>query len=82
MQVDAEGGYLFTFKRENPGEGDNYFVDVYSFCHGCRRKRSVTCRQRETDGHMFATLEQIQAFAAEGKFLHYDSIRKAFERQE
>ena len=28
---------------------------------------------------MFATLEQIQAFAAEGKFLHYDSIRKAFE---
>ena len=28
---DAEGGYLFTYKRENPGEGDNYFVDVYRF---------------------------------------------------
>ena len=28
---NAEGGYLFTYKRENPGEGDNYFVDVYRF---------------------------------------------------
>ena len=28
---DADGGYLFTYKRENPGEGDNYFVDVYRF---------------------------------------------------
>ena len=63
---NAEGGYLFTYKRENPGEGDNYFVDVYRFV-------------MDIDGHMFATLEQIQAFAAEGKFLHYDSIRKAFE---
>ena len=32
---EAEGGYLFTYKRENPGEGDNYFVDVYRFCDGC-----------------------------------------------
>ena len=23
--------YLFTYHRENPGEGDNYFVDVYRF---------------------------------------------------
>ena len=28
---NAQGGYLFTYKRENPGEGDNYFVDVYRF---------------------------------------------------
>ena len=27
----SEGGYLFTYHRENPGEGDNYFVDVYRF---------------------------------------------------
>ena len=27
----AEGGYQFTYHRENPGEGDNYFVDVYRF---------------------------------------------------
>ena len=28
---NAQGGYLFTYKRENPGEGDNYFVDGYRF---------------------------------------------------
>ena len=28
---DCEGGYLFSYKRENPGEGDNYFVDIYRF---------------------------------------------------
>lgn len=26
-----DGGYLFTYRRDNPGEGDNYFVDVYRF---------------------------------------------------
>ena len=75
---NAEGGYLFTYKRENPGEGDNYFVDVYRFVMDIDEK-DLTLQTEETDGHMFATLEQIQAFAAEGKFLHYDSIRKAFE---
>ena len=25
----ADGGYLFTYRRINPDEGDNYFVDVY-----------------------------------------------------
>ena len=30
-------------------------------------------------GYMFATLEEIKAFAAEDKFLHYDSIKQAFE---
>ena len=25
------GGYLFTYRRDNPGEGDNYYVDVYRF---------------------------------------------------
>ena len=33
----------------------------------------------ETDGYMFATVDEIKAFAAEGKFLHYDSIKQAFE---
>jgi len=28
---------------------------------------------------MFATLNQIKEFAAQGKFLHYDSIQAAFE---
>ena len=74
----ADGGYLFTYKRENPGEGDNYFVDVYRFVMDVEDK-DLKLQTEETDGYMFATLEQIRAFAAEGKFLHYDSIKKVFE---
>lgn len=75
---NAQGGYLFTYKRENPGEGDNYFVDVYRFVMDISDE-DLKLQTEETDGYMFATKKQIEAFAAEGKFLHYDSIRKAFE---
>ena len=27
----AKGGFLFSYHRQNPSEGDNYFVDVYRF---------------------------------------------------
>ena len=74
----ADGGYLFTYKRENPGEGDNYFVDVYRFVMDIDEK-DLHLQEAETDGYMFATLDEIKAFATEGKFLHYDSIKKAFE---
>lgn len=75
---EAEGGYLFTYKRENPGEGDNYFVDVYRFVMDVKEE-DLHLQEEETDGYMFATLEQIKEFAEQGIFLHYDSIRKAFE---
>ena len=75
---NAQGGYLFTYKRENPGEGDNYFVDVYRFVMDISDE-DLKLQTEETDGYMFATKEQIKAFAAEGKFLHYDSIKQAFE---
>ena len=74
----AQGGYLFTYKRENPGEGDNYFVDVYRFVMDVKEE-DLHLQEEETDGHMFATLNQIKEFAAQGKFLHYDSIQAAFE---
>ena len=75
---NAEGGYLFTYKRENPGEGDNYFVDVYRFVMDIDES-DLHLQTEETDGYMFATVDEIKAFAAEGKFLHYDSIKRAFE---
>ena len=75
---NAQGGYLFTYKRENPGEGDNYFVDVYRFVMDISDE-DLKLQTEETDGYMFATKEQIEAFAAEGKFLHYDSIKQAFD---
>ena len=69
--------YLFTYKRENPDEGDNYFVDVYRFVMDID-ENDVSFQEAEIDGYMFATKEQIEGFAAEGKFLHYDSIKQAF----
>ena len=65
---NAEGGYLFTYKRENPGEGDNYFVDVQRFVQDIDDK-DLKLQREETDGYIFATLEQIKGFAAEDKFL-------------
>ena len=75
---NAEGGYLFTYKRENPGEGDNYFVDVYRFVMDIDDK-DLHLQTEETDGYMFATPDQIREFAEQGIFLHYDSIKQAFE---
>ena len=74
---NAEGGYAFTYKRVNPDEGDNYFVDVYRFVMYIDEK-DVSFQEAEIDGHMFATREQIESFAKEGKFLHYDSIKQVF----
>ena len=74
---NAEGGYVFTYKRVNPDEGDNYFVDVYRFVMDIDEK-DVSFQEAEIDGHMFATREQIESFAKEGKFLHYDSIKQVF----
>lgn len=74
----AEGGYGFTYHRENPGKGDNYFVDVYRFV--MEFDESDVCPQaEETDGFMLATLDEIKEIAAKGEFLHYDSIKKIFE---
>lgn len=70
--------YLFTYHRENPGEGDNYFVDVYRFTLDFTEE-DVKNQERETTGFMLADLKQIKEFAEQGIFLHYDSIKKAFE---
>lgn len=72
-----EGGYQFTYHRENPGKGDNYFVDVYRFT-GDFTEDDLHIQKEETDGYMLATLDDIKAFAKEGIFLHYDSIQKVF----
>ena len=76
--TNADGGYVFTYKRENPGEGDNYFVDVYRFTLDIDDS-DVNFQEAEIDGYMFATTDEIKAFAEEGIFLHYDSIKQAFE---
>lgn len=72
---EAEGGFLFSYHRENPGE--NYFVDIYRFVLDFAEE-DITLQEEETAGFMIADLEQIQEFAAQGIFLHYDSIIEAF----
>lgn len=74
----ADGGYLFTYRRINPDEGDNYFVDVYRFVMDIKDE-DLHLQEEETDGYRFAAPDEIKEYAAEGKFLHYDSIRQAFE---
>lgn len=74
---NADGGYLFTYHRENPGEGDNYFVDVYRYIMDFD-EGDLHLQEAETDGYKFATLDEIKEFAKQGIFLHYDSIKEAF----
>ena len=68
-----DGGYLFSYKRENPGEGDNYFVDIYRFCADFD-EADIHLQEEETDGYMLATFEEVQALAAQGIFLHLSLI--------
>lgn len=74
----AEGGYVFTYKRENPGEGDNYFVDVYRFTMDFT-EADVTVQQEEVKGFEIAGPAEIEKYGKDGIFLHYDSIRQAFK---
>lgn len=73
----CKGGYLFTYHRENPGEGDNYFVDVYRFVLDFEES-DVKLQEAETLGFKLATAEEIRKLAEQGIFLHYDSIKQAF----
>ena len=74
----ADGGLAYTYRRDNPEEKDNYFVDIYRFT-GDFAEQDLQLQAEETDGWMLADTDQIRAFAAEGRFLHYDSIKEAFE---
>lgn len=75
---NADGGYVFSYHRENPGQGDNYFVDIYKFVMDFD-EADVKPQEAETDGFMLATVDEIKAFAEQGIFLHYDSIKRVFE---
>ena len=53
-------------------------MDVYRFVMDIDDK-DLHLQTEETDGYMFATPDQIREFADQGIFLHYDSIKQAFE---
>lgn len=74
----AEGGLFYTYKRVNPEEKDNYFVDVYRYVMDFTEE-DITLQKEETDGFKIATLEEIENLAKKGIFLHYDSIASVFK---
>lgn len=74
----AKGGYMFSYHRENPGEGDNYFVDIYRYEMDFDES-DLKLQEAETLGYRLASPEEIKALADEGIFLHYDSIKRVFE---
>ncbi len=75
---NAEGGYVFSYHRENPGKGDNYFVDIYRFVMDFDEK-DVKIQTEEALDFKIATHEEIKELAEQGIFLHYDSIKQVFE---
>lgn len=74
----AEKQLILTYKRENPGEGDNYFVDVYLFTMDFEES-DVKIQENEALGFRIATHEEIKEIAERGEFLHYNSIKEVFE---
>lgn len=73
---DADGGFLFSYHRENPG--DNYFVDVYKFEMDFNEE-DIILQQSEAQAFMITDISKIEEIAAEGIFLHYNSIKQAFK---
>lgn len=72
------GGYVFTYHRENPGQGDNYFVDVYRFVMHFT-EQDIHLQASETTDYRIAAKEEIEDLARQGIFLHYDSIKQVFQ---
>ena len=79
--LDVSGcpdGYRFTYRRDNPDEGDNYFVDVYRFELDFKES-DLKLQKEETMGYRLATLDEIKELDKQGIFLHYSSIKDVFE---
>ena len=76
--TNAEGGFLFSYHRENPGEGDNYFVDVYKY-HMDFTEEDIKLQTEETNAFQIADAAQLSEYDRLGIFLHYQSIKQALQ---
>ena len=74
----ASGRFKMSYHRENPGQGDNYFVDVYKFILDFN-ENDVQIQTEEALSYRLATKEEIEELDRQGIFLHYQSIKEAFE---
>ena len=74
----VKGERIFSYHRENPEERENYIVDVFKFTLDFD-EGEIRLQEDETVGYMLATSGEIAKLGEEGIFLHYDSIKPAFE---
>ena len=77
----APGGCIYTYSRENPEEGDNYFVDIFHFRMDFEPE-DVKVDPKEVIDFRLATLDDIAKLNDEGIFLHYDRIMEALEQEQ
>ena len=78
LDVSNDNGKLvLTYKRINPEEKNNYFVDVYKFIYDFDEK-DITIQKNEASEFKLASLKEMEEYANKGIFLHYDSIKDAF----
>ena len=75
---EAKSELFLTYHRENPGTGDNYFVDVYRFVLDFDEK-DIRLQTEETTDYRLASHDEIRELDKQGVFLHYQSIRPVFE---
>ena len=71
--------FIYTYRRDNPEEKNNYFVDTYLFTLDFA-ENDVKVQREEVMEFKLASLEEIKEIAAQKKFMHYDSIKTVFER--
>ena len=78
---NAQGGYLFTYRRENPGEGDNYFVDVYRFVMDIsdedlklqQKRRMDICLRRKSRSKHLRQKENSCIMTVLSRLLNFDN---------
>lgn len=75
--ASSNGDLIFTYRRDNHEEKNNYFVDVYRFELDFDDS-DVTVQEEEVEQFRLATPEEIRALGEQGIFNHYSSIRQVF----
>ena len=78
--TNAEGGYAFSYKRVNPEEKNNYFVDIYHFKFDFQLS-DVTLNTRESIDCRCVSLDELVAMNNEDEFLHFERIMKALQQK-
>ena len=71
---------VYAYRNVDLERGDNYIVDIYHF-HLDVHKQDVVLQDSEATDCMFATWDEICAFADQGVFLHFSRLRQALEAE-